>query len=177
MEPAYLLPVLSRIADKEITEGDTLIVFDEIQLCERASEFENAIEWLCLSGIVLCVNKAKQIKKPLENYADIDSFKIYVSDLGLLCAKKDVVPEDVLYSSSELNDFKGTMSENYVDAQLVANGYTPYYWEYDREAEVDFVIQRQGRLIPIEVKLADNARAKSLMVYMNAYQPSAGLRH
>ena len=75
MEPAYLLPVLSRIADKEITEGDTLIVFDEIQLCERASEFENAIEWLCLSGIVLCVNKAKQIKKPLENYADIDSFK------------------------------------------------------------------------------------------------------
>ena len=104
-------------------------------------------------------------------------FQNYVSDLGLLCAKKDVVPEDVLYSSSELNDFKGTMSENYVDAQLVANGYTPYYWEYDREAEVDFVIQRQGRLIPIEVKLADNARAKSLMVYMNAYQPSAGLRH
>ena len=160
----------------QLSKKNTRFQYKLIKKGGRASEFENAIEWLCLSGIVLRVNKVEQIKKPLENYADIDSFKIYVSDLGLLCAKKDVVPEDVLYSSSELNDFKGAMSENYVDAQLVANGYTPYYWESDREAEVDFVIQRQGRLIPIEVKSADNTRAKSLMVYMDAYHPDYAIK-
>lgn len=160
----------------QLSKKNTRFQYKLIKKGGRASEFENAIEWLCLSGIVLRVNKVEQIKKPLENYADMDSFKIYVSDLGLLCAKKDVVPEDVLYSSSELNDFKGAMSENYVDTQLVANGYTPYYWESDREAEVDFVIQRQGRLIPIEVKSADNTRAKSLMVYMDAYHPDYAIK-
>lgn len=160
----------------QLSKKNTRFQYKLIKKGGRASEFENAIEWLCLSGIVLRVNKVEQIKKPLENYADMDSFKIYVSDLGLLCAKKDVVPEDVLYSSEELNDFKGAMSENYVDTQLVANGYTPYYWESDREAEVDFVIQRQGRLIPIEVKSADNTRAKSLMVYMDTYHPDYAIK-
>ena len=122
----------------------------------RASEFENAIEWLCLSGIVSQVYKVEQIKKPLENYRDIDAFKIYVSDLGLLCAKKDLAPNDILYMVEELNDFKGGMAENYVNVQLTCNGYHTYYWESDRAAEIDFVIQRDGQIIPIEVKSADN---------------------
>lgn len=91
----------------------------------RASEFENAIEWLCLSGIVSQVYKVEQIKKPLENY---------------------------------------------VNVQFSINGYNTYYWESQRGAEVDFVIQREGRLIPIEVKSADNARAKNLKVYMDTYK-------
>jgi len=120
------------------------------------------------------IYKVEQIKKPLENYRDIDAFKIYVSDLGLLCAKKDLIPNDVLYMSDELNDFKGGMAENYVNVQLTINGYRTYYWESDRGAEVDFIIQRDGELIPIEVKSADNTRAKSLKVYLyitqRAYQ-------
>ena len=82
----------------------------------RAAEFENAVEWLALSGIVSQVYKVGPIKKPLENYRDIDSFKIYVSDVGLLCAKKDLLAQDVLYLSDELNDFKGGMTENYVNS-------------------------------------------------------------
>ena len=97
-----------------------------------------------------------QIKKPLENYRDIDAFKIYVSDLGLLCAKKDLVANDILYMVEELNDFKGGMTENYVNVQLSINGYNTYYWESERGAEIDFIIQRDGQLIPIEVKSADN---------------------
>ena len=71
--------------------------------------------------------KVEQIKKPLENYRDIDAFKIYVSDLGLLCAKKDLAANDVLYMVEELNDFKGGMAEIYVDVQLTSNGYKTYY--------------------------------------------------
>ena len=142
----------------------------------RASEFENAIEWLILSGIVSQVYKVEQIKKPLENYRDIDAFKIYVSDLGLLCAKKDLTAPDILYKTDELNDFKGGMTENYVQVQLMSNGYRTYYWETDRGAEVDFIIQRDGKLIPIEVKSADNTRAKSLKLYMDRYQPDYAIK-
>ena len=112
----------------------------------------------------------------MENYRDIDAFKIYVSDLGLLCAKKDLRPEDVLYMVEELNDFKGGMAENYVNVQLVINGYRTYYWESQRGAEIDFVIQREGQLIPIEVKSADNTKAKSLKVYMDTYKPVYGIK-
>ena len=122
------------------------------------------------------VYKAEQIKKPLENYRDIDSFKIYVSDLGLLCAKKDLAANDILYMVEELNDFKGGMTENYVNVQLTISGYTTYYWESDRGAEVDFVIQREGQLIPVEVKSADNTKAKSLKVYIDTYKPTYAIK-
>ncbi len=160
----------------QLSKKNTRFQYKLMKKGGRASEFENAIEWLCLSGIVSRVYKAEQIKKPLENYRDIDAFKIYVSDLGLLCAKKDLAANDILYMVEELNDFKGGMAENYVNVQLVINGYNTYYWESKRGAEIDFVIQRNGRLIPIEVKSADNTRAKSLKVYMETYKPDYAIK-
>lgn len=160
----------------QLSKKNTRFQYKLIKKGGRASEFENAIEWLCLSGIVSQVYKAEQIKKPLENYRDIDAFKIYVSDLGLLCAKKDLAANDVLYMVEELNDFKGGMVENYVNVQLTTNGYSTYYWESERGAEIDFVIQRDGELIPIEVKSADNTKAKSLKVYMDTYKPAYAIK-
>lgn len=160
----------------QLSKKNTRFQYKLIKKGGRASEFENAIEWLCLSGIVSQVYRVEQIKKPLENYRDIDAFKIYVSDLGLLCAKKDLAANDVLYMVEELNDFKGGMAENYVHVQLTINGYSTYYWESDRGAEVDFIIQRDGQLIPIEVKSADNTRAKSLKVYMDTYKPAYAIK-
>ncbi len=160
----------------QLSKKNTRFQYKLIKKGGRASEFENAIEWLCLSGIVSQVYKVEQIKKPLENYRDIDAFKIYVSDLGLLCAKKDLAANDILYMVDELNDFKGGMAENYVNVQLSINGYRTYYWESERGAEIDFVIQREGQLIPIEVKSADNTRAKSLKVYMDTYNPAYAIK-
>lgn len=160
----------------QLSKKNTRFQYKLIKKGGRASEFENAIEWLCLSGIVSQVYKAEQIKKPLENYRDIDSFKIYVSDLGLLCAKKDLAANDILYMSEELNDFKGGMTENYVNVQLSINGYKTYYWESERGAEIDFIIQRDGRLIPVEVKAADNTKAKSLKFYMERFEPDYAIK-
>ncbi len=160
----------------QLSKKNTRFQYKLIKKGGRASEFENAIEWLCLSGIVSQVYKVEQIKKPLENYRDIDAFKIYVSDLGLLCAKKDLAANDIIYMVEELNDFKGGMVENYVNTQLIMNGYNTYYWESERGAEIDFVIQRNGELIPIEVKSADNTKAKSLKVYMSAYKPAYAIK-
>ena len=160
----------------QLSKENTRFQYKLVKKGGRASEFENAIEWLSLSGIVTKIYRAEHPKKPLENYRDIDAFKIYVSDVGLLCAKKDIVPEDILYLSEELNDFKGGMVENYVCGQLTVSGYTSYYWLSERSAEVDFIIQRQGQIIPIEVKAADNTRAKSLGVYMQMFKPEYAIK-
>ena len=160
----------------QLSKKNTRFQYKLIKKGGRAAEFENAIEWLCLSGIASRVYKVEQIKKPLENYRDIDSFKIYVSDLGLLCAKKDLGANDILYMVEELNDFKGGMVENYVNMQLTLNGYRTYYWESERGAEIDFIIQRDGQIIPIEVKSADNTRAKSLKLYMDAFKPAYAIK-
>lgn len=216
ISPEYLIPILLHIAGQTIVREKTLIVFDEVQLCERAL---TSLKYFCedapdyhiiAAGSLLggAVNREKfsfpvgkvdmktlypmdmeefllalgekklveQIKKPLENYRDMDAFKIYVSDLGLLCAKKDLVANDVLYMVEELNDFKGGMTENYVNVQLTINEYRTYYWESERGAEIDFVIQRDGKPIPIEVKSADNTRAKSLKVYMETYNPDYAIK-
>ena len=160
----------------QLSKKNTRFQYKLIKKGGRAAEFENAIEWLCLSGIASRVYKVEQIKKPLENYRDIASFKIYVSDLGLLCAKKDLGANDILYMVEELNDFKGGMVENYVNMQLTLNGYRTYYWESERGAEIDFIIQRDGQIIPIEVKSADNTRAKSLKLYMDAFKPAYAIK-
>lgn len=160
----------------QLSKKNTRFQYKLIKTGARAAEFENAIEWLCLSGITSQVYKVDQIKKPLENYLNIDAFKIYVSDLGLLCAKKDVDARDILYMQDDINDFKGGMTENYVNLSLNINGYNTYYWESEREAEIDFVIQRKGKIIPVEVKSADNTKAKSLKVYMDRYKPEYAIK-
>lgn len=160
----------------QLSKKNTRFQYKLIKKGGRAAEFENAIEWLTLSGIVSQVYKVEQIMKPLENYRNNDAFKIYVSDMGLLNAKKEIIAEDILYMSPELNDYKGGMVDNYVNFQLILNGYTTYYWESARGAEVDFIIQRDGDIIPIEVKSADNVKAKSLKVYMNTHNPKYAIK-
>ena len=148
----------------------TRLAYDNItvQLSKRNTRFQYK---LIKKG-----GRAAEFENALENYRDIDAFKIYVSDLGLLCAKKDLMANDILYMVEELNDFKGGMAENYVNVQLTINGYHTYYWKSPRGAEIDFVIQRNGKLIPIEVKSADNTRAKSLKIYMDTYPPEYAIK-
>ncbi|MEG2350430.1 MAG: DUF4143 domain-containing protein, partial [Hungatella sp.] len=160
----------------QLSKKNTRFQYKLVKKGGRASEFENAIEWLCLSGIVTRIYQVENPIKPLENYRNIDAFKIYVSDIGLLCAKKEIVAEDILFRSAELNDFKGGMAENYVCLSLIANGYQCYYWQSERGAEVDFLIQREGRIVPIEVKSADNTRAKSLAEYIKSYKPDYAIK-
>jgi predicted AAA+ superfamily ATPase len=160
----------------QLSKKNTRFRYKMIKSGARAAEFENAIEWLVLSGIVARIYRVEHPNKPLQNYRDIDSFKIYISDVGLLCAKKDIVVEDVLYPSGDLDDFKGGMTENYVCSQLIANEYSCYYWMSERGAEVDFIIQRGGKVIPIEVKSAENTKSKSLAVYIGSFKPDYAIK-
>ena len=93
-----------------------------------------------------------------------------MTDTGLLCSKFGIPPNAVLVDMPGFNDFKGALAENYVCSALTTNGYTPYYWESQGKAEVDFVIQDQeGRIIPVEVKSSDHVKAKSLAQFVGRY--------
>lgn len=143
----------------------------------RAAEYEDAIEWLASAGLISRIYRAEQIKKPLENYKDIDDFKIFLSDMGLLCAQKDLRAEDVLYMEEELAEFKGGLTENYVNTQLVSAGFKPFFWRNDKGTnEVDFVINLGGKLIPVEVKSGDNVHSASLKEYVKLFQPEWSIR-
>lgn len=160
----------------QLSKKNTRFQYKLVKKGGRASEFENAMEWLTLSGIVTRIYRVEQVKKPLENYRDIDAFKTYVSDVGLLCAKKEILAADILYPTHELDDFKGGMTENYVCTQLTSSGYTCYYWTSDRGYEVDFLVQREGAIVPMEVKAGEHTRAKSLEAYQKAFQPACAVR-
>ena len=143
----------------------------------RAAEYENAIEWLAFANLISRVYRAEQILKPLENYKDIDDFKIFLSDTGLLCAQKDVRAEDVFHMEEELTDFKGGMTENYVAAQFVLSGLKPFYWRNDKGTkEVDFVVSLDGKIIPVEVKSGEHVSATSLNEYVKLFRPAYSIR-
>ena len=115
--------------------------------------------------------------KPLENYKDIDDFKVYLSDTGLLCAQKDIRPEDVFFMEEELTDFAGGMTENYVNIQLTRSGIRTFFWRNEKGTkEVDFIVSLQGKLITIEVKSGENTGSTSLNEYMRQFSPAYAIR-
>ena len=123
------------------------------------------------------VYRAEQIRKPLDNYKDIDDFKVYHADMGLLCAQKDVRPNDIFYMEQELEDFKGGLTENYVFCQLAASGFRPFFWRNEKGTrEVDFIISLDGQLIPVEVKSGSNTVSDSLKDYVRLFEPKYAIR-
>ena len=138
----------------------------------RANMYESPIDWLKSSGLIFKVEKCNNPKLPLIAHSVPDFFKIYMSDTGLLCSKFGLNSGNLLLQPMELNGIKGALAENYIATSLQINGYTPYYWESDGKAEVDFVIQdKNGDIIPIEVKSSENTRSKSLGIYIQTYKP------
>lgn len=143
----------------------------------RAYEYETAINWLNASGIINQCTKIKEGKLPLSAFIEPESFKIYMSDVGLLCNKFGIPTNIVIVENDNMNDFKGALAENYVCNGLVQCGLKPYYWESNGKAEVDFVVQdKEGNIIPIEVKSSIHTRSKSLNVFKNLYKIPYSIR-
>lgn len=143
----------------------------------RAYEYETAINWLNASGIINQCTKIKEGKLPLSAFIEPESFKIYMSDVGLLCSKFGIPTNIVIVENDNMNDFKGALTENYVCNSLVQCGLKPYYWESNGKAEVDFVVQdKEGNIIPIEVKSSIHTRSKSLNVFKSLYKIPYSIR-
>lgn len=143
----------------------------------RAAEFELAIQWLIDAGLVYKIPRVSKIASPLNFYIDMSSFKLFFLDVGLLGCMAGVEPAAVLFGADSLSEFKGMLSEEYVAQQLVSAGYKPCYWSNDRTpAELDFIIEENGGVFPVEVKASVNVRGKSLSQYLKNNPEARGLR-
>lgn len=141
-----------------------------------AGLFGHSIFWLYTAGVALEANLVTRGELPVSAFRDVSAFKLYFSDVGLLCAQTNLMPENVI--REELSDlYKGALAENYVAQTLKSAGYDLYYWTSDSPAaEVDFVIQKAGKVIPIEVKYDTNVHARSLKRFCGLYQPEYAIR-
>ncbi len=143
----------------------------------RSYDYETPLDWLKSSGIIIKCVKVNEAKLPLLAFVDNASFKVYMLDPGLLNSKLAIPPSIILSDNPSFNNFKGAITENYVASALLNSGNIPYYWESQGKAEIDFVIQdKNGAIIPIEVKSANNVKAKSLSVFISKYKPDYSIR-
>lgn len=161
----------------QLAREDRKFRYADIRQGARAREYEAAIEWLCLSGLVHRVNATETPRLPLSAYKKINAFKLYLNDVGLLCRKFRLSLQTILAGNRTFTDFKGVLAENYVLQSLVRQfGGAPYYWTSGNTAEVEFVLQHDDRIIPIEVKAGTSVTAKSLSQYRMKYAPELSIR-
>lgn len=161
----------------QLSKPNSKFIFSQVKKGYRAKDLEDALEWLVDAGLVYKVAKIEKPYIPLSSYADNSFFKIYLSDVGLLRRMASVPADVILDPSSIYSEFKGAVTENFVLNELTKTLGTPlYYWTSDNSAEVDFVVQSNSNVVPIEVKSEANVKARSLSVYIDKYQPKYAIK-
>ncbi len=148
--------------------------YSRVEKGAKALTYGSSIEWLLLSQVSIECPMVNRGEIPLSVYKEAKKFKLYMSDTGLLMAMTNV-PYIIMVRDFEHNLFKGAITENYVAQQLKAKGHDLYYWKKNTY-EVDFILQEDDQVIPIEVKTAANTRSRSLKEYMRVYQPQSSIR-
>lgn len=153
-------------------------VFGHIRKGARAKDYEEALMWLSQAGLIRKVPRVTKPGIPLSTYNDNKSFKVFLLDVGLLGAMAGLDPVNVLDGNAAFTEFKGSLAEQYVCQQLVSDcGLDPFYWSAENsKGEIDFLVQRGGRVFPIEVKAEENLRAKSLRAFKGSYPETVPIR-
>ena len=162
----------------QLARENKKFIYGAIKESARASEYENAINWLVDSGLMHKINRVKVCKIPLDGYIDYNAFKLYFLDVGLLAAKNNLNIQTILEGNKIFVEYKGSLTEQYVLGELLSNYNIPInYWSNDSgQAEVDFIIQYENKIIPIEVKSEENLQAKSLKVFVEKYNTKNNIR-
>ena len=163
--PAEILPKVNMVWDAipaQLAKENKKFVYSALKKGARAKEFENAIQWLVDAGLVYKVLRVSKVEKPLKFYEDVEAFKLFMLDLGLLGAVVDVDSRDVLINNNAFTEYKGAFTEEFVLQELKALDKDVYYHTRERGTlELDFLIQKYN-VYPIEVKAEENLRSKSL---------------
>ena len=139
-------------------------IYGALRKGARANDFEMAIQWLVNAGLLYKVPRCTKPELPLDIYEDLSAFKLYMVDLGLMGAMVKTDPAQVLIKNDIFKEYKGGMTEQYVLQQMKSKGVSPIYYHNtdNSRLELDFVIQRNAQMVPIEVKAEGNVRANSL---------------
>ncbi len=154
-------------------------IYGALRKGARANDFELAIQWLNNSGLIYKVPRCTKPELPLPVYEDLSAFKLYMLDIGLMGAMVNAAPAQVLLKNDIFKEYKGGMTEQYVLQQMKSKGIAPIYYHNtnDSRLELDFIIQRGGEMIPIEVKAEGNVRANSLTALLTRNPQLHALRY
>lgn len=163
----------------QLSKENKKFVYGVLKKGGRAKDFELAIQWLVDAGLVYKITKVTKPELPLKFYEDLSAFKLYLCDCGLMGAMADTAAKDVLLGDNVFTEYKGAFTEQYVLQQLLATGISHiYYYSSDTSRmEMDFLIQRDGTLLPIEVKGGTNVRANSLHNYLMNHRNLSAMRY
>lgn len=162
----------------QLARDNKKFIYGALRKGARANDFEIAIQWLVDSGLVHKVHRISKPVVPLKFYEDMASFKLFLLDCGLLGALSETPPEQILIGDNVFEEYKGAFTENYVLQQLKSLPRTfVYYYSNDNSTlEIDFVVQQEAHVIPIEVKAEENLRAKSLRQFVTDNSGLHGVR-
>ncbi|WP_029201606.1 ATP-binding protein [Oribacterium sp. NK2B42] len=160
----------------QIAKDNNKFIFSHVKSGARAKDLEDALEWIVNAGLAYKLNMVPTPEIPLSGMADNTYFKVYMSDVGLLRKKSNINYRTILDGDAAFIHFKGALTENYVMVQLCSMGIQSYFWRTKADAELDFLTDYEGVLLPIEVKAADNTKAKSLHLFCNRYKPKIAVK-
>lgn len=148
--------------------------YSKIKKGARSKDYESALKWLYSSNLIHKCTALNSINIPPKAYIDNESFKLFLSDIGILTSLLELKYNEIILDNKFL--YKGILAENFVAQEFISNNISLYYWKSKSDAEVDFVIYNDDGLIPIEVKSSENTKSKSLKVYMDRYNPKYAIR-
>lgn len=162
----------------QLARDNKKFIYGALRKGARANDFEIAIQWLVDSGLVHKVHRISKPVVPLKFYEDMSSFKLFLLDCGLLGALSETPPEQILIGDNVFEEYKGAFTENYVLQQLklLPRTFVYYYSNDNSTLEIDFVVQHDTHIIPIEVKAEENLRAKSLRQFVTDNPGLHGVR-
>ncbi len=162
----------------QLAKENKKFVFQLVKQGARAREYEDALQWLIAAGMVFKTSLCKNPGIPISAYDDLPAFKIYVFDVGILRNLAKLSPSVFINGNSLFAEFKGSLTENYILQSLMPLvEAAPRYWTSNYEAEVDFLIQYNDLIIPVEVKSSENVRSSSLAAYRKKYNPLISIRY
>lgn len=177
--PKTDIPKLGWIWDsipKQLAKDNNKFVFSHVREGRRSYELEDALEWLVDAGLVHKLELVLNPELPLSFSANATSFKVYLSDIGLLRRKLGVSHKIILEESELYRNFKGAFTENYVLNELISLGMSPYFWRSGNTAELDFLFEYDDLIIPAEAKSDVHTRAKSYRQFCKKYGPKIGFK-
>ena len=162
----------------QLAKENKKFIYGMLKEGARAKEFEIALEWLQDAGLLYKVNRTKAGKMPLSAYEDFAAFKVFILDVGLLSAMGKLTSQIILDGDVIFEEFKGALTEQYVFQQMKAyKDIDIYYWSADNSSgEIDFIVQKEGVITPIEVKSSENLQSKSLSAFIKRHPELKGLR-
>ena len=162
----------------QLAKDNKKFIYGMLKEGARAKEFEIALEWLQDAGLLYKVNRTKAGKMPLTAYEDFAAFKVFILDVGLLSAMGKLTSQIILDGDVIFEEFKGALTEQYVFQQLkMHKDIDIYYWSADNSSgEIDFIVQKEGVITPIEVKSSENLQSKSLLAFIKRHPELKGLR-